>query len=71
VDAEDRAKLEAGEQRMLDTPMPDELHVAVANYIEPHTMNLGIKHRDVFEGIEYAYPLILDYLREHPEALHG
>lgn len=71
MDAETSARLEAAEQRMIDTPMPDELHVAVAAYIEPYTMNLGIKHRDVFEGIEYAYPVILDYLREHPEALRG
>lgn len=71
MDNETKANLEAAEQRMLDNPLPDELHVDLADYIEPYTLNLGIKHRDVFEGIEFAYPLILDYLREHPEVLRG
>jgi hypothetical protein len=71
VDDNTCARLQAAEQRALDTPMPDELHTLIADYIGPYTEDLGIKHRDVFEGIEYAFPVILDHLREHPEALRG
>lgn len=71
MDEETRARLDAIEQRAADIPMPRDLRSTVADGIEPHTMNYGIKHGPVLEAIELAYPLILDYLREHPEALRG
>ena len=54
-------------QRALDEPMPRELSDKIADLIEPHTLNMYLKHRDVMECIDVAFPVIRDYLREHPE----
>lgn len=64
----DPDRREAAVQRGLDNPMPPELREAVADGIEPETINLYLKHGDVMGCIDIAYPLIRDYLREHPEA---
>lgn len=62
-------RLEAAFQRALDEPMPDELRSLIADAIEPQTQNAMIDHGEVTTCIKIAYPLILDYLREHPEEL--
>lgn len=66
---DEHARREAAMERMLANPMPRELSQAVADEIEPHTLNAAIKHREVMIAVEIAYPLIRDYLRDHPEAL--
>lgn len=66
---DEHARREAAMERMLANPMPRDLARAVAEEIEPHTLNAGIKHREVMIAVKIAYPLIRDYLREHPEAL--
>lgn len=66
---DEHARREASMERMLANPMPRDLSQAVAAEIEPHTLNAGIKHREVMIAVEIAYPLIRDYLRENPEAL--
>lgn len=60
--------LEAGIQRALAEPIPAELRDVIKDTIEPHTINMQIKHRDVMECIRVAFPVIRDWLREHPEA---
>lgn len=66
---EEHARREAAMERMLANPMPRDLSEAVAHEIEPHTLNAYLKHAEVMIAVEIAYPLIRDYLREHPEAL--
>lgn len=63
------ASQEQSLERALREPMPRELQHQVADLIEPHTINMYLKHRDVMECIDVAFPVIRDYLREHPEAL--
>lgn len=53
---------EARLQRALDDPMPPDLVRLVADYIEPQTINAGIKHGEVMTCIRVAYPVIRDYL---------
>lgn len=67
----DPDKLEAAIQRGMDNPMPPALRESVADEIERETLNTDLKHRAVMGCIDIAYPLILDYLRGHPEALGG
>lgn len=50
-------------------PLPEDLEEAVKDQIEPVTVNLSLKHVDAMEAIETAYPVVLAYLREHPEEL--
>lgn len=59
--------MDASLRRALDEPMPRELKGAIADLIEPHTLNMYLKHRDVMECIDVAFPVIRDYLRDHPE----
>jgi hypothetical protein len=51
--------------------MPPELRGQVEDLIEPHTMNMGIDHGDVMDCIKVAYPVIRDWLREHPGFLRA
>jgi hypothetical protein len=53
---------EASLQRALDEPMPRELKDLIADLIEPHTINMSIKHRDVMTCIRVAFPVIRDWL---------
>lgn len=46
-------------------PMPDGLKKQIEDLIEPHTVNLQLKHRDVMRCIRVAYPHILDYLHDN------
>ncbi len=54
--------LEAADQLAADNPMPRELRDRIADWIEPHTLNCDIKHRDVMDAIDLAFPLIRDWL---------
>lgn len=54
--------LETALQRALDEPMPRDLREQIADLIEPHTINSSIKHGDVMEAIDIAFPVIRDYL---------
>jgi hypothetical protein len=49
----------------LDNPMPKELRQQIEDWIEPQTINMGIKHGDVMDCVRIAFPLIRDYLAEH------
>lgn len=69
--AEEQARREAAMERAAATPLPRDLSRLIAAEIEPHTMNAGIDHGEVMIGVEIAYPLILDYLREHPDVPAG
>jgi hypothetical protein len=60
---------EATLQRSLDEPMPRELTGQIQDLIEPHTMNMYLKHGDVMTCIDVAFPVIRDWLRAHPEDL--
>jgi hypothetical protein len=51
--------------------MPRALSDQVADLIEPHTMNMYLKHGDVMECIDVAFPAIRDWLREHPDDLRA
>jgi len=51
----------------LDNPMPDELRQAVAEQIEPYTINAYLDHGDVMDCIKIAYPLIRDYLAQQEQ----
>jgi hypothetical protein len=68
---EEQARREAAMERMLANPMPRELSQQVAAEIEPHTLNADLKHGEVMLAVKIAYPLIRDFLREHPESLNG
>ncbi|MFD3594385.1 hypothetical protein ACFWU5_16800 [Nocardia sp. NPDC058640] len=60
----DEAALEASLQRALDEPMPTELKKTIAALIEPHTMDMYLKHGDVMTCIRVAFPVIRDWLAE-------
>lgn len=62
-------RLEEAQERSELKPLPGELETRIGLWIEPHTMNVQAEHADVMEAIELAYPLICDYLRNHPEEL--
>ncbi len=68
---DEHARLEVAMERMLANPMPPDLRTAVADEIEPHTLNAYLKHAEVMTAVKIAYPLIRDYLRDHPEVLRG
>ena len=68
---EQTAAYEAGLRRSLDEPMPAELRGLVEDLIEPHTINMGIDHGDVMSCIRVAWPVIRDWLREHPGFLRA
>ena len=51
--------------------MPAELRGLVEDLIEPHTINMGIDHGDVMSCIRVAWPVIRDWLREHPGFLRA
>jgi hypothetical protein len=59
--------VEAGIQRGLDEPMPPELNRLIRDLIEPHTINMRIKHGDVMDCMSVAFPVIREWLREHPD----
>ncbi|HEY9413431.1 MAG TPA: hypothetical protein VIQ30_01625 [Pseudonocardia sp.] len=59
--------IEETTQRALDEPMPNDLRDQIADLIEPHTINARIKHADVMDCISVAFPVIRDYLRQHPD----
>jgi hypothetical protein len=61
------ATLERNLEHALANPMPRELKQQLMTLIEPHTINMYLKHGDVMECIDVAYPAIRDYLREHGE----
>jgi hypothetical protein len=61
------AQIEEDLGRAQAEPMPSDLRRAIASLIEPHTMNMQIKHRDVMECIDVAYPLIREFLHGHPD----
>lgn len=65
--SEQIASIDASLQRALDEPMPRELRDGIAGLIEPHTINMYLKHGDVMDCIDVAFPVIRDYLRDHPE----
>jgi len=66
--AAQEAKIEAGLEAGLADPMPRGLRRLLADAIEPHTINMGIKHGDVLECVQYAaWPVIRDWLRTHPQ----
>jgi hypothetical protein len=64
---EQESAREASLQRALDEPMPDDLKSAIADLIEPHTMNMYLDHGDTMTCIEVAFPVIREWLREHGE----
>jgi hypothetical protein len=64
---EQNAARETSLARALDEPMPPELKKAIEALIEPHTINMRIKHGDVMTCICVAFPAIRDWLSEHPE----
>lgn len=68
---DENERREASLQRALDEPMPRDLREQIADLIEPHTMNMYLDHGDTMDCIDVAFPTILDYLREHPEALEA
>lgn len=55
--------------RAMAEPMPPVLRMALAHLIEPHTMNMYLDHGDTMTCIEVAWPVIRDYLGNHPELL--
>ncbi|MFE2994184.1 hypothetical protein ACFXG4_04120 [Nocardia sp. NPDC059246] len=57
--------IEATLQRALDEPMPPELKTRIKALIEPHTINMQIKHGDVMQCIRVAFPVIRDWLRDN------
>lgn len=67
LDEYELERLEAAQERAEEKPLPLELETRIGLWIEPHTMNVEAEHADVMEAIELAYPLIVDWLREHPE----
>lgn len=48
--------------RALADPMPRELHRQIADLIEPHTINMELKHGDVMLCIKVAFPVIRDWI---------
>jgi hypothetical protein len=64
--AEQDAQIEADLGRYQAAPMPPGLRAAIADRIEAHTMNMGIKHGDVMSCIRVAWLVISDHLRDHP-----
>jgi len=65
---EESDRREASLRRALDEPMPRELRDRLADLIEPHTMNMYLKHGDVMTCIAVAFPVIRDYLADHAQA---
>lgn len=65
--SEQIVSMDASLERAMAEPIPRELSEIIANLIEPHTINMYLKHRDVMRCIVVAFPVIRDYLREHPE----
>lgn len=63
---DEEAAREASLERAIAEPMPRELRDDLADLIEPHTINMYLKHRDVMDCIDVAWPAIRDWLREHP-----
>lgn len=63
--ADQSASREASLTRAPDEPMPAGLRDAIADLIEPHTINMYLKHGDVMTCIRVAYPVIRDWLAEH------
>ncbi len=62
---EQNASREASLRRALDEPMPRELSEQIKDLIEPHTLNMYLKHRDVMDCIDVAYPVIRDWVIAH------
>lgn len=60
-DPEDPDVIELVAQLALDNPMPGELSEQISNWIEPETLNCGLKHRDAMSCVRIAYPLIKAY----------
>lgn len=60
---------EASLQRALDEPMPRDLNEVIQNLIEPHTINMSLKHGDVMDCIDVAWPVIRDYIQQGPGSL--
>lgn len=60
---------EASLLRAMAEPMPADLKTQVENLIEPHTINMGADHGDAMTCIRVAWPVIRDWLRDHPEDL--
>lgn len=68
LDADQIRSLDESLQRALDNPMPPELQNQIRDLIEPHTINMELKHSDVMECIDVAFPVIRDTLLVEPEA---
>lgn len=66
---EEEAQLAEIWRVMEASSMPSDLETKLADWIVPQTLNASLKHGEVMICIELAYPVILDYLREHPDAL--
>ena len=60
--AEQSASRRASLRRALAEPMPRDLREQLEDLIEPHTINMYLKHRDVMDCIDVAFPVIRDYL---------
>jgi hypothetical protein len=65
---EENRRRERSLQRANDEPMPRELRDQVADLIEPHALNMHLKHRDVMMCIGVAFPVIRDYLAQEARA---
>lgn len=63
---EQSASLDASLERALSEPIPLDLRRQIEDLIEPHTINMYLKHGDVMSCIRVAFPVIRDYLREYP-----
>lgn len=62
LSADESQRREVSLKRALDEPMPRELRDRIADLIEPHTLNMYLKHGDVMTCIAVAFPVIRDYL---------
>lgn len=66
---EEHARRVAAMDRAAACPIPVDLSREVSAVIESHTMNVELDHGETMTAIEIAYPVIVDWLRAHPEAL--
>ncbi len=68
MDYEDyRSAREANLRRALEEPMPPELKARINALVVPTAVGMQIRHEAAMECIDVSFPVIRDWLREHPE----